>query len=102
MATATTQSGGKANVATGSFTGGGAEVDVELGFTPRYIKFVNVTDRTVFEFIEGMAATTTLKTVAAGTVTADTTSALVVDANGFTISAAAAVDAKAITWVAMT
>lgn len=101
MATATSQSGGMANIATGSFTGAGAIVDVDLGFVPRYIKFVNVTDRITHEFIEGMAATTTLKAVAAGTLTADTTSALVVTDNGFTISAAAAIDAKACTWVAM-
>lgn len=102
MVAATSQSAGMANVATGSFTGAGAIVDVDLGFVPRYIKFVNVTDRTIFEYMEGMAATTTLKAVAAGTLTADTTSALVVTDNGFTISAAAAVSAKACTWVAMT
>ena len=45
---------------------------IKLGFRPRYIKLVNATDRTIYEWFEGMASGTTLKTVAVGTVTLDT------------------------------
>lgn len=44
-----------------------------LGFTPRYIRFWNVTDRISIEWYEGMAADTCLKTAAAGTQTLETT-----------------------------
>jgi len=100
MATATSQSAGRANITTGSLTGANAAVDVELGFTPRHIRLINVTDAITYEYIEGMAATTTMKTVTAGTFTADTNSILVVDGNGFTIAAAAAITAKKLVWVA--
>ena len=44
-----------------------------VGFTPRYIRFQNITDRIAVEWFEGMAADTCLKTAAAGTVTIETT-----------------------------
>lgn len=45
---------------------------LSVGFTPRYFAWHNLTDRTSYEWFEGMAAGTTLKTVAAGTRTLDT------------------------------
>lgn len=39
------------------------------GFLPRYVKFVNLTDRIIDEFVKGMTADNSLHTVAAGTVT---------------------------------
>lgn len=45
---------------------------VECGFTPKYVKFVNVTDRIAVEWFEGMAANTCLKSAAAGTNTLET------------------------------
>ena len=36
--TSTSQSNGRANIATGSFTGDGDPVYIELGLTPRYVK----------------------------------------------------------------
>lgn len=97
---ATSQSWGRANIATGSFTGGGSEVDVELGFMPRFIKLINTTDVIIYEFIEGMADTATLKSVSAGANSVDTGSMLVPDANGFTVAAGAAVNGKDIVWMA--
>ena len=44
-----------------------------LGFTPRYIRYQNITDRISVEWFEGMTADTCLKTAAAGTVTIETT-----------------------------
>lgn len=67
------------NAAYGAFidTGAVKKSAVVLGFRPRYIKLVNATDRTIYEWYEGMASGTTLKTVAAGTVTLDTTDAAI-------------------------
>ena len=44
-----------------------------VGFTPRYIRYQNITDRIAVEWFEGMTADTCLKTAAAGTVTIETT-----------------------------
>lgn len=44
-----------------------------LGFTPRYIRVENVTDRIAAEWFEGMAADTCIKTAANGTKTLETT-----------------------------
>lgn len=62
------------NAAYGAFidTGTVKKSAIKLGFRPRYIKLVNATDRTIYEWFEGMVSGTTLKTVAAGTVTLDT------------------------------
>lgn len=46
---------------------------VRLGFTPKYVVWENVTDRVKIEWYEGMAANTSIKTVAAGTRTLETT-----------------------------
>jgi hypothetical protein len=51
-----------------------AAVTITLSFRPRYIRVVNETTRVEAEWFEGMAATKTLKTVANGTRTLDTTS----------------------------
>lgn len=46
---------------------------VEVGFTPRYIQWCDVTSRVQLEWFEGMAANTCIKTAAAGTRTIETT-----------------------------
>lgn len=48
-------------------------VVIQVGFTPRYIRFENVTDRIATEWFEGMADDTCIKTAAAGTRTLETT-----------------------------
>lgn len=59
---------------------------VFTGFKPRYIRWTNLTDRTVIEWQEGFGANECLKTIAAGTKTLDTTAAaVVVDNAGFRI-----------------
>lgn len=100
---ATNISKGIAQCSTGSFTSDNTATVVTLGFTPRWIKVINSTDTIVWEKIEGMAAANCVKTVAAGTTTIDTTSAILIDAEtrAFTISAAASGNAKAISWIAM-
>lgn len=103
---ATSQDGGVSNLAQGSFTGAGADVDVICGFKPRYIKVINLTDRTTYEITADMAAGKALKTVAAGTMTEDTAGILLRDGQnsagyrGFLIPAAIAISAKSLYWVA--
>jgi hypothetical protein len=46
---------------------------VNVGFTPRYIQWCDVTSRIQIEWFEGMAANTCIKTAAAGTRTLETT-----------------------------
>lgn len=48
-------------------------VVVNLGFTPRYVCWTNVTSRVQVEWFAGMAADTCIKTAAAGTRTIETT-----------------------------
>lgn len=45
----------------------------EVGFTPRQVIFINLTDRISVAWYEGMADDTCLKTAAAGTQTLETT-----------------------------
>lgn len=61
-------------------------VRINCGFQPRYIQWVNLTDRVAVEWMEGFGANECLKTAAAGTRTLDTTAAaVVVDKLGFRI-----------------
>lgn len=50
----------------------GGAYTLSLNFTVRYFQLVNLTQRITYEWYEGMANGTTLKTVAAGTRTLDT------------------------------
>ncbi len=99
---ATSQAAGIVEFASGSFTGDATITTVSIGFKPRWIKVFNSTDAIVWEWFEGMAATTVIKTVTAGTTTADTTSAITIDSGNkaFVLTAALAASGKAISWVA--
>ncbi len=78
-----------------------AAATITLGYQPRYVAVHNITDRISYEWFEGNANGTTLKTVAAGTRTLDTGDAAIsVSANGFTIGAAAILQNKQIRWIA--
>lgn len=84
----------------GKATGDGTALSVTLGFRPKHIILINVTDRDRYEWIDGMAANTTLKSVAAGTMTADTTGAITIVEKGFIVNAATNIAAKALVWFA--
>lgn len=87
---------------------------VNLGFTPKYVCWENVTDRIKVEWYEGMAANTSIKTAAAGTRTLETTNGGITicdsdgtaNANGKAFSVlqnatlAAILASKTCTWVA--
>jgi len=78
-----------------------ADTVLNFGFKPRLVQFVNLTDRITEEWFEGMAATTVLHTVAAGTRTIDSNSLIVVNADGtVTVKAAAMVASKSFVVVA--
>lgn len=105
MAITATQNNGNGVVrgSNGSFTttATAAAVVIDLGFTPAYFQWVNETDRISYEWYSGMAANTTLKTVAAGTRTLDTADeAINVSGQDVTVAAAAAIQNKQCRWIA--
>jgi len=102
MADFTSQSAGMANLVTGGHTGDGSAKEIDLGFTPRWVKVFDLTTPIVWEKTEDMPANTSVKTVTAGTTTADTNSAITINEDGFTLSAAANVNAASLAWIAGT
>ena len=65
----------------------GSYYRVACGFKPRYVQYVNATDRITVEWYEGMADDTSIKTAAAGTRTLETTNkGITVDSLGFRVS----------------
>jgi hypothetical protein len=84
----------------GTATGDGTALVVTLGFRPQHVIVLNETDAIRWEKIDGQADANSFKTVTAGTLTKDTTSAIVISDTGFTISAAAAANAKALVYFA--
>lgn len=79
---------------------------ITLGFIPRYFRWENVTDRIGWEWFDGAANGTTLKTVAAGTRTLDTTDVAISVSSAnqssgtVTIAAAAILQNKQYRWQA--
>ena len=76
-----------------------AAISVTVGFTPRYVLCLNQTTRVQFEWFEGMTAAHALKTVAAGTRTAETSGGITV--SGGTITMPAPAQNDQIRWVAV-
>lgn len=91
---------GMANMATGGFTSDNTAVEVNIGFRPRHVKLFNATDATAIEKTDTMPASATFQTVTAGAQTVQTSNQIVLTDNGFTISAAAAGNAKALHFIA--
>ena len=63
--------------------GSPAAASYTVGFTPRYVRVDNVTDRIMFEWYQGMTTDYAVKTVAAGTRTLETSGGITV--SGYTI-----------------
>lgn len=97
---ATREGQGIARGAVGKFTGDGTIVNVTLGFKPKTVRLINLTDAVTFEKIDGMLDTQTVKTTGVPAVTVDTGSAIVLTANGFSVSATAGVSAKSFVFYA--
>ena len=63
------------------------QIEVACGFKPKYVKFINATDRIAVEFFAGMTADNCIKTAAAGTVTLETTNqGITLTERGFRVS----------------
>lgn len=80
--------------------GAAAATTFTLGFVPRKVRFVNLTDRITDEWFEGMSAANSLHTVAAGTITLETTNGITVSGNTFTVTATTMVASKSFFWEA--
>lgn len=78
-----------------------AAATLTVGFLPREVKWINLTDRITYEWYEGMAADTTIKTIANGTRTLEVTDGITVAASGVTIDADIILQNKQYTWVAI-
>jgi hypothetical protein len=94
---------GVSNVSVGSIVtdaGAAADTTITLGFNPRSVTFVNVTDRIQDVWYEGMPAFSSIHTIAAGTVTNETTNGISVGSNGFTVKAATILASKTFAWYA--
>lgn len=94
---------GVSNFVTGNVVtdaGAAADTTFNLGFSPRKVTFVNLTDRTVDVWYKGMAAFSSLHAVAAGTMTLETVNGISVSGNSFTVKAATIPASKTIVWEA--
>jgi phosphatidylserine synthase len=80
--------------------GAAAALTITLGFTPRYVRFVNLTDRITDEWFEGMASASSLHAVAVGTLTLETTNGIAVSGSSFTLTAVTMVASKTFYWEA--
>lgn len=65
-----------------------AAASIVTGFTPRYVSVENQTDRILLEWRYGMTADHAIKTVAAGTRTAETSAGITTSARGFSFAPA--------------
>lgn len=79
-----TNSNGVVNQAQGRIVtdaGAAAALTINLGFVPRKFIFINLTARQTDEWYEGMAANSSLRTVAAGTRTLEVAAAVTVNSD---------------------
>jgi len=98
------RSGGIVNHMTGyvvSDAGAAAATTFTVGFTPRIVRFHNVTDRISDEWLTGMASASSIHTVAAGTRTLETTNGIAVSGVTFTVTATTMVASKTFVWEAL-
>lgn len=100
-----TNSNGVVNRAVGKLVtdaAAAAAVTLNLGFVPRYVRFVNLTDRITDEWFEGMASASSLHAVAVGTQTLETTNGIAVSATEktITLTAVTMVASKTFYWMA--
>lgn len=81
------QSGSIVNLANGGYTGDGSgAINVNVGFTPRWVKVIDFTGVVVWEWVADLPATIAVKTVTGGTTTMDTNSAIVTNGAQVTVT----------------
>lgn len=62
-------------------------IEVTVGFKPKYVQWLNITDQVGVEWYEGMADNTSFKTIANGTRTIETTNGGITPTNnGFRVT----------------
>jgi len=85
-----------------SDAGAAAAATITVGFLPRHVKFVNLTDRITDEWFEGMASASSLHAVATGVLTLEAVNGVAVSAanNSFTLTAVTMVASKSFYWTA--
>ena len=83
-------------------TGTVAAMVLTLGFKPRFVRVINNTSADTEEWVEGMAAASAMKRVAAGTTSLITSNGITVSDTGFTIGLDTdiLVTSEQITWIA--
>ena len=100
-----THSRSVSNVATGKWVADagvtGVAMTFSVGFTPRYVAFVNATDRITDEWYDGMAADSAIETAAAGTRTLETSGGLTISTGQFVAHADLVPASKTGYWVAI-
>ena len=93
------------NVAVGRYlaTGTAVAFDITTGFKPRYVRVVNVDDRTMMEWYEGMTDAHAIQTAADNARTILTALGITPLADGFTIGLDAVVNVqnKQLSWMAI-
>jgi hypothetical protein len=97
------QSGGIVNRASGMIvtdSGTAAALTITLGFDPAVVIFHNVTDRISDEWYAGMAAASSLHTVAAGTRTLELVNGVTPVSKGFSVNATTMLASKEFHWEA--
>jgi len=82
----------------GQFVGGGVDKTIVLGFRPKKVKIINVTDSIQAEKFASMESAKALRTLQAGT--KDYGDYIELTSNGFIVKAALAVSAKVLHYVA--
>lgn len=80
---------GVARANSASWVGDGTALTIKLGFNPVNIDMVNITDVVVYQKFGAMNATDSIKRIAAGTHTIDSTSQILFNGDG-TVTVAAA------------
>lgn len=92
------------NIATGKWVSDAGDpiaMTFTIGFTPRYVQFVNATDRITDEHYSGMAADSAVETAAAGTRTLETSGGITLGTGAFTVHADLVPASKTGYWVAL-
>lgn len=91
------------NEAIGRFTTdatAAADTSFNIGYTPRYVRLINLTDGNQLEWFEGMAADSAIATTQAGAATVITSNGITVNSTiaGFSVKAASIPASKTFTY----
>jgi len=80
--------------------GAAADTTFVVGYAPRIVRFINLTDGNMLEWFEGMAADSAVQTTAAGARSLITTAGITANAtlNGFSVKAASIPASKTFTY----